>query len=190
MMGGSFSPRALTISNTVIRCLAYFPPLHLPFFTESDLSGNACQKSPVSSAFHIFQFIVLHTISGNRSAQDSNVSAFNSPSSPATLNCLTLSGFALLQPSIRGCKFYNIQFWCNLQGFLLNHRTWNGYQCFPCHTKPMSDSIVDILEFFRSPFLFKRRIFTALPISQYVFLLFDYCLSTCFTTAKLFCKFS
>ena len=51
MAGGSFSPRALTISNTVILCLAYVPPLLLPFDTESDLSGNARQKSPVSSAF-------------------------------------------------------------------------------------------------------------------------------------------
>ena len=51
MIGGSLSPRALTISNTVICCLAYFPPLHLPFDTESDLSGNARQKSHVSSAF-------------------------------------------------------------------------------------------------------------------------------------------
>ena len=41
MTGGSFSPRALLISNTIIGCLAYFPPFHLSFNSESNLSGNS-----------------------------------------------------------------------------------------------------------------------------------------------------
>ena len=49
MTGGSFPPRALAISdNIIIRYLAYFPSLHLPLDTESNLSRKAHQKGPLS----------------------------------------------------------------------------------------------------------------------------------------------
>ena len=90
MMRGSFSPRTLTIINTYIRCVAYFLPLHRLYKIKSNLSGNAHQKSPVSSVFQTSFSSEPFSNSGNCSAQDSKVSPFSSQSSPATLNYLTL----------------------------------------------------------------------------------------------------
>ena len=93
MVRRSFSTRTLTIINTYIRCVAYFRLLHCLYNTKSNSFGNPHQKSPVSSAFQISFSSEPFSNSDNHSAQDSNVSPFSSPSSPATLNYLKLCLF-------------------------------------------------------------------------------------------------
>ena len=101
MTEGSFSPRALRISDIIICCLTYFPQLHPPSGTESNLSGNTYQNSPISSTFKISFSTLSFSISGNRQAQDSKISAFNSPSSPAKLSFLTICLWISTSPTIR-----------------------------------------------------------------------------------------